>query len=556
MTYQPLARKYRPTTFADLIGQREVSQALSNAVTLGREPSALIFTGTRGVGKTTSARLFAKALNCDAGPTPEPCGTCYSCKAIAGGFHEDVLEIDGASHNGVAEVRALQETVTYTTQRSRFKVFIVDEVHMLSASAFNALLKTLEEPPARVIFIFATTEIHKVPKTVTSRCQVFYLHDLGVKDIAARVRYVLTAEQIAFDESVITLVAREAMGSVRDALSFLDQVIAMSGGKRISHELVAGMVTRQSASAYGEMVAALNVRDRSQVLALIAAVARLGVGFDVYSAEVATSIRHILVMKHVLDPCGTAIALTEDESSFLRKLGESVSDADLHGLFRLFVSIHSDMNGSELDRFVLENYCLEWCLGASSVAEVPKPLAEEVQAASDLSSTPGQTRELAKDPRIPPDAPTMAMVPPEDPTNFPASWEELVAKVKRLRPIQGRKLEECYLLEYSQDAISVAVKAESLAAYDLLREEVQRRWTKEFKEQFGFKGDFRVKKKQQPDQSAASNSSLGSESLSDKKAKERDAEKARIFAEAIDHPVTQGFINKFSAKIETIDLSR
>ena len=186
-SYIPLARKYRPATFSELAGQDATATALANAIRLGREPHAVIFSGVRGIGKTTSARLYAKALNCDTALSPEPCNHCESCLAITAGNHEDVMEIDGASNTSVDDVRALRETVSYVPQRSRFKVYIIDEVHMLSQSAFNALLKTLEEPPAHVVFIFATTELQKIPQTIMSRCQLFHLQRMGLNTIRERI---------------------------------------------------------------------------------------------------------------------------------------------------------------------------------------------------------------------------------------------------------------------------------------------------------------------------------------------------------------------------------
>jgi DNA polymerase-3 subunit gamma/tau len=208
MSYTVLARKYRPQTFADLVGQEHVSRTIGNAIQRGRVAHAFLFTGARGVGKTTTARLLAKALNCIEGPTPSPCNKCDACREIAAGNDIDVLEIDGASNNGVDDVRRLQETLPFRPARDRFKIVIVDEVHMLSTGAFNAFLKTLEEPPAHVKFVFATTEIHKVPVTIRSRCQRYDFRLIPHAVVAARVREILAAEQISADDAAIALVAR------------------------------------------------------------------------------------------------------------------------------------------------------------------------------------------------------------------------------------------------------------------------------------------------------------------------------------------------------------
>jgi DNA polymerase III subunit gamma/tau len=239
MSYTVLARKYRPQVFADLAGQEHVSRTLANAIAAGRVAHAFLFTGARGVGKTTTARLLAKALNCEQGPTAEPCNQCSPCREITAGNDLDVLEIDGASNNSVDDVRRLQESLPFRPARDRFKVVIVDEVHMLSSGAFNAFLKTLEEPPEHVKFIFATTEIHKVPITIRSRCQRHDFRLIPRTVVAARVKEILAKENITADEEAVSIVVREADGSLRDALTVLDQLLAFGGQAELKGEEVA-----------------------------------------------------------------------------------------------------------------------------------------------------------------------------------------------------------------------------------------------------------------------------------------------------------------------------
>jgi DNA polymerase-3 subunit gamma/tau len=229
MSYLVLARKWRPQNFEEVIGQSHVTRVLQNAIRFNRIAHAYLFSGPRGIGKTSVARIFAKALNCEKGPSPHPCGNCSQCKEIAAGKSADVIEIDGASHRGIDSIRSLQESIGYKPIKGRFKIYIIDEVHMLTMEAFNALLKTLEEPPPHVHFVFATTEVHKVPSTVLSRCQRFDFRRIPTKDISLHLGRIVEAEQVSISPLIIEAIAVEADGSLRDAETLLEQVIAFHG---------------------------------------------------------------------------------------------------------------------------------------------------------------------------------------------------------------------------------------------------------------------------------------------------------------------------------------
>ncbi|MBU0994741.1 MAG: DNA polymerase III subunit gamma/tau [Proteobacteria bacterium] len=235
MSYLVLARKYRPQTFDDVIEQNHVTQTLQNAIQVNRVPHAILFSGPRGTGKTTIARILAKAMNCKEGPTPTPCNLCRSCREITSGNAVDVFEIDGASNNSVDQVRELRDNIKYMPAHSALKIYIIDEVHMLSISAFNALLKTLEEPPSHVMFMFATTEPHKIPLTILSRCQRHDLKRVGIAAIASHMRSIVDKENIHVNDESLYAIAKESEGCVRDALSLLDQVISCSDGN-VNHE--------------------------------------------------------------------------------------------------------------------------------------------------------------------------------------------------------------------------------------------------------------------------------------------------------------------------------
>ncbi len=356
MSYLVLARKWRPMTFDDLVGQEHVSRTLSNAIVSGRIAHAFLFTGVRGVGKTTSARILAKSLNCEAGPTPTPCLKCSACSEIAASNDIDVQEIDGASYNGVDEVRKLQESLPYRPSRDRFKVVIVDEVHMLSQSAWNAFLKTLEEPPPHVKFIFATTEVHKVPVTILSRCQRYDFKLISAAAIAKRLRFVLDQENIQADEAALGLMAREAAGSMRDAMSLLDQAIAWGGDKLLGEEIarVLGIAGR---SVLIEVAGALIDGDGARVLTLVAQLADQGFDLVQVARDTLEVLRDLVVVKVCKDPASLT-ELTGEELTTVRALVGKTTVEDLMRLHLGFSRgfdqvVHAPQQRSALEMLLL-----------------------------------------------------------------------------------------------------------------------------------------------------------------------------------------------------------
>ena len=298
MAYEVLARKWRPKGFEDVVGQEHVTRTLKNAIETGRVAHAYLFVGPRGIGKTSLARIFAKALNCEKGPTPNPCNACPMCREITGGNALDVLEIDGASNNGVDQVRDLRDQVQFAPARGKFKLFIIDEVHMLSTAAFNALLKTLEEPPPHVKFIFATTEGDKVLPTIISRCQRFDLRRIQTPLIVERLRVICEAERITIDDDALLAVARGAEGGMRDALSALDQLISFKGDSLTEDDVLAvfGLVSRRSLE---NLATAVLSGDMPEILKLVSLFDSAGKDMRRLTVELMEHFRNLLVYQYV-----------------------------------------------------------------------------------------------------------------------------------------------------------------------------------------------------------------------------------------------------------------
>jgi len=327
-----LARKWRPKTFAQLVGQEHVVRALSNALTQNRLHHAYLFTGTRGVGKTTIARIFAKSLNCATGITATPCGECSACKEIDSGRFVDLIELDAASNTQVDNMRDLLESALYAPSSGRFKVYIIDEVHMLSKSAFNAMLKTLEEPPGHVKFILATTDPQKIPVTVLSRCLQFNLKQLPPGLIGSRLQYVLEQEQVAFEPGAIALIARAAQGSMRDALSLMDQAIAFSAGK-VEESVVRIMLGSLDQSYLFDLLLALREQNGVTLLEIADNMAARSVAFDAALQELATLLHRIALAQTVPQ----AIADDEPERARLLELAQAFTKEDVQLFYQIVI---------------------------------------------------------------------------------------------------------------------------------------------------------------------------------------------------------------------------
>ena len=355
MDYQVSARKYRPGTFDDVIGQSHVVQTLMNSIATKRIAHAFLFSGTRGVGKTTVARILAKALNCEQGPTGTPCNTCSNCQEITQGTSVDVVEIDGASNTSVDDVREIRENVKFTPFRGQYRVYIIDEVHMLSNSAFNALLKTLEEPPSHVVFIFATTEIHKIPATILSRCQHYNFRRISKAEIVQRLRHVADQDGLTIEDRSLMALARASEGSMRDGLSLLDQIIAF-GGNTIRHEDLEALLGAVPQERVRAMVEAVIQQDSAKALQVIAALLDQGHDVRAYCADLVEYVRNMLVAAVV--PSGpelrSLIEATEEDLTQLARDAERFTVEQLQELFRMYAAAEDSLRVSAHPRFVLE----------------------------------------------------------------------------------------------------------------------------------------------------------------------------------------------------------
>ena len=350
--YQVIARKYRPQTFAELIGQEHVRATIENAIAQKRIAHGYIFSGQRGTGKTTVARILARCLNCIQGPTPTPCGVCASCLEVTAGNSPDVIEIDAASNRGINEMRELRENVRYRPARDRYKVFIIDEAHQITSEAFNALLKTLEEPPDWVVFILCTTEVHKIPTTIASRCQQFSFRSVDFADIVARMEFICKQEGVEASGEVLSVLAQAGEGSVRDSLSALDQAIACCGSKLDEAE-VRGLLGLFSLDSLNQVTEALSAQDSRRMLDIVMELERNGRSLQHFCRELARYFRNLLVAK-VAGVDTKLISASQREQERMAEIAKSFSEDDLTRYLQLTLDTFKELQVSIQPRLHLE----------------------------------------------------------------------------------------------------------------------------------------------------------------------------------------------------------
>ncbi|MER2566633.1 MAG: DNA polymerase III subunit gamma/tau [Myxococcaceae bacterium] len=384
MSYTVLARKYRPQAFEEMTGQEHVVRTVENAIKLDRVAHAYLFAGPRGVGKTTAARLLARALNCEKGPTSTPCGTCRACVEIRDGISTDVQEIDGASNNGVENVREIRENAKYQPQRDRFKIYIIDEVHMLSGPAFNALLKTLEEPPGHVKFIFATTEAHKLPDTILSRCQRHNFRRISQAAMLKRLKEIAELEKVKISDSALSLIVRQSEGGMRDSLSLLDQVLSACGNEPKDAEVAEALGTIDRTVVHS-LAKALVTRDAGTVLKVTEELWNRGVDLRRLAEELAWWLRHLFVAR------ATGAAPDELADTDREAVVALARDAEAAQLARLFDVVHSgvwEIARAPQPRLAFEMTLLK-ALHLSPAASIPELISRVERLASGQPATAG-----------------------------------------------------------------------------------------------------------------------------------------------------------------------
>jgi DNA polymerase-3 subunit gamma/tau len=547
MSYLVLARKWRPAKFDQVIGQEGVVRTLKNALNMDRVAHAYLFCGARGVGKTSVARILAKALNCEHGPTPTPDDTCLSCVEITKGVSPDVFEIDGASNTGVDDVRSLRENSQYLPAHGRYKIYIIDEVHMLSTSAFNALLKTLEEPPAHVKFIFATTEPHKIPTTVLSRCQRFDFKRIPSEAIYQQLNTILKDEDVTIDPEGVRVLATEASGSMRDALSLTDQVMAF-GGKQISIEQVIEALGLAASSLFRDVIEYIIGEEHDQLISLVNKLFEEGHDLKRFCEGLIGHTRNLILYSSLKDPESLVDALDEDRT-ILRQQSQLARPLRWHQIFDVLSRTLDELARTSQPRFVLETALLRLC-SIEQLVDIDTLLKQLESLNSGVGNSPQMG--VANKPRVQP-----ADRPKENPVEnqqaaSPESksgssedlteWERLVQMISRRRPSLGSILNHACPVELTPKKICISFEPGSFF-HDQMKSDRNKRDLLRFcKEFFGTEPVLQVESKQPGE---------GTTLAQSKEEAKADAEND-MREQALSHPAVKEAVRIFGAEVEQI----
>lgn len=526
MSYQVIARKWRPQNFDQLVGQDHVTVTLRNALRSGRLHHALLFTGPRGTGKTSAARILAKSIRCPNAVDFVPCNNCPSCDEIAQSRSVDVIEIDGASNNGVEAVRELRDTVVFMPAVGRFKVYIIDEVHMLSTAAFNALLKTLEEPPPHVIFVFATTEVHKIPATIMSRCQRFDFRRISTRVIAERLQLICREDKVAYTEDALWLIARQGDGSMRDSQSLLDQVITFAGPD-LQTDTVTRVLGLTDHQLIKDCLAAIIHRAPSDLGPVLQRMSKMAVDPALFLQKLIEDFRHLTMAKIFDSDAAQMIDLPDSDLRTLKDFSVLISEADLQILFDMALKAAQDVNRAAEPQWALEMALLRlaaaprWVdyprlyealeAGASipSVNAGPEDRAPRASPAApasprSLGSLPNAARlgplppptpgDAGKNPAVAPTQTPPAKTRATSTMNPQDRWFEFVQKLKRTDSLLGAKLEPLFFLRAENNKIELAIPPNMAFLRDQLLESATREKIESLLEQhWGTRHQFEVK---------------------------------------------------------------
>ena len=458
MAYQVIARKWRPRDFTELVGQEHVSQTLLNALRHQRLHHALLFTGPRGTGKTSSARILAKALRCPNAVDFVPCHVCSECEEIASGRSLNVIEIDGASNNGVDAIRELRDTVGYMPSTGKHKLYIIDEVHMLSTSAFNALLKTLEEPPAHVIFVLATTEAHKIPETVLSRVQRYDFRCIPTRAIVAHLKSICEAEKINAEPEALWTLARQGAGSMRDSQSFLDQAITFAG-TNLTLAKVTDVLGLTDRTLLAEILQALIRQDAKASINALNRVFTAGYEARLFVQDLLEQIRHLLMIKVMQGQPGSVVDLPDSEIQALHKLSEEIAPEDIHSLFDMALKGASDLQRAPDTRIALEMVILRMSAAPRWVRmadlSVAPPATQAPAPPATVSNKAVAHATAASAAAEPPAPPTVVAAAPNQAPH--EAWFELVRRIQSVNTLVGAQLENCFLKEIQGQRIVLGV---------------------------------------------------------------------------------------------------
>ena len=471
MAYQVLARKWRPQVFEDVIGQEHITDVLKNSLETGRLHHGYLFTGIRGIGKTTTARILAKSLNCIEGPTSQPCNNCEFCREITEGYSMDVVEIDGASNRGVDDVRQLRENVGYAPSRSRYKVFIIDEVHMLTTEAFNALLKTLEEPPSNVVFVMATTEPWKIPPTILSRCQQYKFKNGSSEDVIRLLKKLAQHEGVTISDDSLSLLTKNAGGSVRDAENLLDQVIGFCGNQ-VEDRDVRYVLGIPELPLLDEFLTTIFAHQTSRIFPLMERLVGEGHNLRLFCMELMERIRNLMILK-VATRADRYLSLFDYSREDLERFSSRISHSELQQLYWKLVETEQRIKFSPNPRFVLE-----MSLTAMTKVQALAPIAaileqlqqiqtqlkESAAAGSVVSRTPSkgpqvhQVKEQASQFSVqaaPPQAQETLPPQPLPSADLLRTWQDIIAHVKKSHPPLAARLKNAVPVELTQQELTI-----------------------------------------------------------------------------------------------------